>query len=145
MLIALRPLAADDLDALFEQYSDRQSVEMAGIPLRDRPAFDELWARLMADPELAFWAITADGEIVGNIGFFHPGEVGYLIAREWWGRGIASQALGLFLAEVPGDLTAEVRPANVGSLRVLERNGFVETGRDELVHLVLQRSPTLGR
>ena len=51
--------------------------------------------------------------------------IGYWIAKEHWGRGIASRALELLLQEVPRrPLVARVARHNGASLRVLERCGF---------------------
>ncbi len=51
--------------------------------------------------------------------------VGYWIAKEHWGKGIASRALGLLLQEVPRrPLGAFAAKANAASVRVLERHGF---------------------
>ncbi len=51
--------------------------------------------------------------------------VGYWIAKEFWGRGIATRALALLLQEVTTrPLHARVARQNVRSIRVLIRNGF---------------------
>ena len=51
--------------------------------------------------------------------------VGYWIGREYWGRGVASRALALFLMEVDErPLHAHVAAHNAGSIRVLEKCGF---------------------
>jgi hypothetical protein len=53
-------------------------------------------------------------------------EVGYWLGREFWGQGIATQALALFLEEEPTrPLVAHVAKHNIGSRRVLEKCGFV--------------------
>jgi RimJ/RimL family protein N-acetyltransferase len=55
--------------------------------------------------------------------------VGYWIAREHWGRGIATRALGLLLEEVAiRPLHARAARTNAASIRVLERCGFRVTG-----------------
>ena len=63
-----------------------------------------------------------------------PGpEVTYWLGRSFWGRGIASAALALFLAELPvRPLFGRAAATNVASLRVLERSGFrrIEATRD---------------
>ena len=59
-------------------------------------------------------------------------EVTYWIRKDWWGRGVATATLAALLAEVPTrPLHARVVEDNVGSLRVLERNGFVRVGSEE--------------
>lgn len=55
--------------------------------------------------------------------------VGYWVDRACWGRGIASRALAMFLDEVIArPLHARVATTNLGSIRVLEKCGFVITG-----------------
>jgi hypothetical protein len=55
--------------------------------------------------------------------------VAYWLGREYWGRGIASAALREYLAqETTRPLHAYVAVGNVGSMRVLERCGFVRVG-----------------
>jgi len=92
---------------------------------------------------------AADGAILGRLNFmrvrrahFHSAEVGYRFAQDACGRGVATEAVrqALALAFGPLDLKrleAIARPENVGSCKVLERNGFVAFGRS-------QRSMELG-
>jgi ribosomal-protein-alanine N-acetyltransferase len=59
--------------------------------------------------------------------------VGYFLAEEYWGRGIASEALGIlvkFLFEEVqvNRIHAEVMPANTASQKVLSKNGFIREG-----------------
>ncbi len=57
-------------------------------------------------------------------------ELGYALAHDHWGKGYVSEAIG---AVVPFGFNtlgfrrveAITRPENVGSIRVLEKNGFV--------------------
>jgi RimJ/RimL family protein N-acetyltransferase len=52
-------------------------------------------------------------------------EVGYWLGQEYWGKGIASRALALFLDQVTTrPLYAHVAKHNTGSYRVLEKCGF---------------------
>jgi RimJ/RimL family protein N-acetyltransferase len=56
-------------------------------------------------------------------------EVSYWIGREFWGMGVASKALSLFLSFVDTrPLSARVAKDNLASLRVLEKCGFVRSG-----------------
>ena len=60
-------------------------------------------------------------------------ELGYRVDREAGGRGVASKAVSLLLAQGFGPLglwrvEAAVRPENPASIRVLERNGFRQFG-----------------
>ena len=56
--------------------------------------------------------------------------VGYWVGREFWGRGLATAALAELVTEIPErPLHAWVASSNVGSIRVLEKCGFVEVER----------------
>ena len=129
--VALRPVRESDLDALFRQSSDPESVRMAAFTSKDpddRHRFDAHMARVMASPENTLRAITWEGELVGSIGSFvdeGQTEITYWIDRAVWGRGIASRALYLFLEVVRiRPLYARAASDNAGSLRVLEKTGF---------------------
>lgn len=61
-------------------------------------------------------------------------EIGYGLRPENWGQGYATEAVTALLDELRGwpDVSmvlAETRPDNLGSIRVLEKNGFLLTGR----------------
>ncbi|MGH3426407.1 MAG: GNAT family N-acetyltransferase [Mycobacteriales bacterium] len=69
--------------------------------------------------------------------------VGYWIGREFWGRGLATEALAE-LVDI-GDarpLHAEVVTTDVASIRVLEKCGFIKVaahvGDDGIEKLVLE-------
>lgn len=130
--VSLREVRDDDVEVLFAHQSDPEAAAMADFPSRDRLAFLAHLAGIRADPEVRYRVIEADGVVVGNIGSFyaHGGrEVGYWIDRAHWGRGIASRALVLLLAEEPlRPLQAGVAPHNPASRRVLEKAGFVPDG-----------------
>jgi RimJ/RimL family protein N-acetyltransferase len=85
-------------------------------------------------------AIDVEGEAVGGIGVIvgtdierFSAEVGYWLGEPFWGRGIASEALDLFSADVFERLNllrlfAVAAAANVGSARVLEKAGYQREG-----------------
>jgi RimJ/RimL family protein N-acetyltransferase len=129
----LRDVRPSDLDAFFEHQSDPGAAAMAVFPPRDREAFDAHWQRLLADHSLVTRTIVADGAVAGNIGCWTQDGlqlVGYWIGRDFWGRGVATTALAELAAEIPErPLHAWVAATNVGSIRVLEKCGFVEVER----------------
>ena len=58
-------------------------------------------------------------------------EVGYWIGREFWGKGIATQALSELLRCIEmRPLYGHVAKHNIGSRRVLEKCGFAFFGED---------------
>ena len=130
--VALRPVEIADLDAIFDQMRDRESVHMAAFTAEDpndRSAFDAHMEAIMSSSENRIWAITADSRFVGTIAsYVSEGvtEVTYWIDRTRWGQGIATRALGLLLEEETPDRPIRARAAsdNPGSLRVLDKAGF---------------------
>ena len=90
-------------------------------------------------PETVF-AIDVDGKAVGAIGFVLQkdvdrvsAEVGYWLGEQYWGRGIASEALGAitrYAIEKHALTRVFAVPFgyNKASCRVLEKNGYVLEG-----------------
>jgi RimJ/RimL family protein N-acetyltransferase len=130
-VIALRAVTDDDADDLFRMMSDPESVNMAAFTAEDpsdRARFDGHLTRLRTDPEITFRVITLDGRVAGSIGSFvmdGETELTYWIDRPLWGRGIAGQAVALFLEVVRvRPLHARAASDNAGSLHVLRKAGF---------------------
>jgi RimJ/RimL family protein N-acetyltransferase len=128
----LRDVDESDLDALFEQQADPASSAMAGVPSRNRADFDAHWRRIRANDQNLIRVIDVDGEAAGHV-LSWPSDgrryIGYWVAREYWGRGLATAALAELVAEIrERPLHALVSTGNLGSIRVLEKNGFVEVG-----------------
>jgi len=135
--VALRSVYDSDLDALFEQMRDPESVWMAAFTAEDpddRTAFDVHMAKVRMSPEGTMRAITADGRLVGSIASFvidGATEIIYWIDRSFWGEGIAGQALALLLESVPvRPMFARAASDNTGSLKVLQKAGFTIIGTE---------------
>jgi RimJ/RimL family protein N-acetyltransferase len=128
----LRDVVESDLDTFYEQQLDPEAVQMALFPSRDREAFYAHWQRLLANDAVTNRTIVAEGRVAGNIGCWEQDGrrlVGYWLGREFWGRGLATQALAELLDEVRArPLHAWVASSNIGSIRVLEKCGFVAAG-----------------
>ena len=136
-VIALRPVEDADLDALFDQMRDPESVWMAAFTSDrpdDRAAFDAHMARVRSSPDTTLRAVACDGKLVGSVAsFVFDGEtdVTYWIDRAAWGHGFASRALELLMDLVPvRPLHARAASDNIGSLRVLQRSGFKVIGTE---------------
>ncbi len=131
MKVTLRPVTMRDVDVFFEQQRDPESNTMAGFPPREEVVHRAHWDKVLADPTGVTRTVVADRAVAGNVVSFEVGgdrEVGYWIARDVWGRGVATQALALFLdIERTRPLYGAVASHNAGSIRVLEKCGFART------------------
>ncbi len=135
MNVSLRPVEDRDLDTIFQQVTDPESVRMAAFPAEDqtdRGAFLNRMSRVRADTSASTRVIDVDGAIAGTIASFwidNQREVTYWVDRTQWGKGIASAALQILLAETAErPLYARAASDNLGSLRVLEKAGFRRIG-----------------
>jgi len=133
--ITLRDVIESDLPILFEQQLDPEATAMAAFPPRDRESFMAHWAKIMAYEENLIKAISHDGEVAGYILSWEmegEREVGYWLGKEYWGKGIATQALAEYVSIVKlRPLMAHVARHNIGSRRVLEKCGFKVIGEDK--------------
>jgi RimJ/RimL family protein N-acetyltransferase len=135
--VALRPLEVGDLDAIFEQMRDPESVRMAAFTPEDpsdRNAFDAHMANSMSSSENRIRAIIRDSRLVGTIASYvseGATEVTYWIDRTCWGQGIATRALSLLLEGISvRPIRARAASDNAGSLRVLHKAGFHSIGTE---------------
>jgi RimJ/RimL family protein N-acetyltransferase len=128
--VVVRAVRETDLPVLFEHQNDPEASRMAVHPSRERDAFMIHWAKLLADDSITKRAIVLHGEVAGSAVAFSQGGrrmVGYWIGREYWGRGLATAALATLLEDEPErPLYAYVAKHNLGSIRVLQKNGFQE-------------------
>ena len=132
-MTTLREVVESDLPVFYDHQLDPEAAAMAAFPSRERDVFMAHWAKILADDSTRQWTVVCDGEAAGNIGCWqHDGRtfVGYWIGREYWGRGLATRALGELADIVEArPLYAYVAAHNAASIRVLEKCGFTEIDR----------------
>ncbi len=132
--VQLRDVIETDLPIFFEQQLDPEATQMAALPSRGRQAFMAHWTRILGSRSILVKTILFDGAVAGSIVCFDQlGErdVGYWLGKEYWGKGIATQALTEFLRyEATRPLYARVAKHNIASRRVLEKCGFTVSGED---------------
>ena len=138
----LRPFTADDAAAAHRVYGDPEVMRFVGD---GDPASPERSAQMLADYAahharhgFAFWAVIerASGELVGDAGLEVTDqgiELGYTLARDRWGRGLATEAGRLCLEAADGPLGLRrlvglADLANPASAAVLARLGFADDG-----------------
>jgi ribosomal-protein-alanine N-acetyltransferase len=144
--IYLSNFRSADKDALIQHLNDRGIYDRTlRIPFPYTDAAAEEWLALVVkitkqQGRAVHWAIRTDEALIGGCGLegfqagkSHRGEVGYWLAKPFWGRGImtavvqracrhAFEELGLV------KITAHVFAYNPASARVLEKCGFQEEG-----------------
>ncbi|MFJ8076856.1 GNAT family N-acetyltransferase [Streptomyces sp. NPDC096176] len=145
--VRLRDVGPADLEVFFAQEHDPEAARRSKFPPREKDAFMAHWTtRVLGDPTVFVQAVTVDGEVAGNLVAWWDEDrrfIGYWFGRQYWGRGIGTQALALFLErEKTRPLHADPFLGNTGSVRLLEKHGFRRTetvrhGENEHIMLVL--------
>jgi RimJ/RimL family protein N-acetyltransferase len=134
--VRLRDVVEADLEVFFAQQDDPEANRRASFPARPRDAFMTHWhTRVLGTPTALVQAVVTDGEVAGNIvSWAQDGRryLGYWLGQAFWGRGIGTVALRLFLGlEQTRPLYAEPHEANTASVKLLERCGFERVGTDD--------------
>ena len=147
--IVLRPWRESDAASLFALASDPEVGPRAGwLPHQSVDESLKVIRKFFLNEYT--WAVTlkTNDEVVGCIGFLPAAssnlqidedqcEVGYWIARPYWNEGICSEALQMVIDHcfnVKGFtvLWGSFFPSNPASGRVMEKCGFIDTGREVL-------------
>lgn len=132
-MITLRRTIAADVPTLHAFELDESSNKLAGTKPRDWPTFEARWKEILADVDGSVTGVTprvilVDDAVVGAVNISpHEGRdnIGYWIARDYWGRGIATRAVALMLQEFARrPLFATASAQNQPSIRVLAKHGF---------------------
>ena len=135
--LLLRRARMSDLDAIHSALSDPEAMRYWSTPPHQTREESETWLASMVEADLAIsddFIVEQDGRVLGKVGCWRLPEVGFLLVRDAWGQGLASEALGAYLDRrrklgEPQAIRADVDPRNTASLQLLKRHGFVETGR----------------
>lgn len=139
--IYLRCIEKTDLEGNYFQWLNDQEVTrwmQQGLFPNSEEAMNEYYHSVVnSRTDMVLAIILKDGERhIGNIGlsglnsFFRTAEVGILIGeKDCWGKGYASDAIGLLAAHCFGKLnlnrlSAGAVAENIGSIRAFEKAGF---------------------
>ncbi len=143
--LVLRQIVVDDAGEILALRSDDRVMQFIGRPkmtsLEEARAWIEKFDTALAQSEGITWAITLKTEkkLVGTIGFWrlekehYRGEIGYLLNPDLQGKGIMHEAFAPVLnygfdKMKLHSVEANVYPENTSSIRILEKNGFVQEG-----------------
>lgn len=135
--VELRDVTESDVLVFFEQQRDPTANHMAAFTAKDpadKGAFAAKWTRIRGDEAITKKTVLFEGRAAGNVvAFVAPWsgkpEVSYWLGKEFWGKGIATTALKLFLTVVTTrPLYARAAKDHAASIRVLEKCGFTISG-----------------
>ena len=147
--ILLRPWRESDAATLFKYASDPEVGPRAGWPPHKSVEESLEIIRTVFRTE-TMWAVELKetGEAIGCVGYLPAAasnleipsdqcEVGYWIARTYWGKGICTEAMRLVVDYCLNEkgfsvLWGTYFPSNPASGRVMEKCGFADTGRETL-------------
>jgi [ribosomal protein S5]-alanine N-acetyltransferase len=149
--VVLREFTIDDVDAMYAYLADDEVFRYVSW---EQPTLDETTESVREAMEAARTvprrdyelAVTRRGtaEVVGQVSLIRDryiprirqrtSELGYMLRRDCWGRGIATEAAGLLLDFAFGELGlhrvfAVVDEDHPASIRVLEKLGFRREAR----------------
>ena len=147
--ILLRPWLNSDAKTLFKYASDPEVGPRAGWPPHKSVEESLEIIQTVFNAE-GMWAVILkeSNEAIGCVGYLTASasnlkiaedhaEVGYWIARPYWGKGICTEALQMvidycFKEKEFTTLWGDYFPSNPASGRVMEKCGFVDTGEETL-------------
>jgi RimJ/RimL family protein N-acetyltransferase len=141
----LRWISENDTDAFYAIYSNPEVMRYWSTPpLPDREAARKLIREIHDHFQrrmILKWgiALRSNDRLIGSITLFNlsfphrRAEIGYALAREYWGQGYMNEALMALLQYTFADLElhrieADVDPRNTASIKTVERLGFKREG-----------------
>jgi RimJ/RimL family protein N-acetyltransferase len=161
--LLLRRWRADDREAFAAMNADPRVMEHFPA-LLSREESDERYERIQAHFQqhgFGLWAVEIPDEapLVGFIGLGIPRfeahftpcvEIGWRLAPEYWGRGLATEGaraalkFGFESLQLP-EIVSYTVPANVRSRRVMEKLGMTHDAGDDFDHPLVPSGHPLSR
>ncbi len=134
--VTLRPFRNADAEALHPIFADPEAMRFWSTPphasLEDTRAFVRATIAATSEGRGDDQVIVFEGRVIGKAGLWDNREIGFILAPEYWGRGLAREAVGLVIARARArgvtSIRADVDPRNIASLIPLRRMGFIQTG-----------------
>ncbi|MEI7488077.1 MAG: GNAT family N-acetyltransferase [Chryseobacterium sp.] len=146
--VSLRPLRSKDADAFFTWAGDKEVTQSLFWDAHSSVEDAKVFLTNVVESHSWFMTIVFNGTPVGAITLDQGrgraekrAELGYVLAKKYWGRGIVTKAVKIALQKGFEDLgivriEAYVDPHNMGSVRVLEKAGMCKEGylKKYLIH-----------
>lgn len=135
--LALRPQQLDDAPHLFAILGDPEAMRFWNRPPTKRLGTVEEMVReqqeAMANGICRYWTVLEEHEPIGSIDLSliadASAELGFLLRRDRWNRGLGTEAVGCVIAHAFSQLhltrlAAAVQTGNFAAVRLLEKSGF---------------------
>jgi [ribosomal protein S5]-alanine N-acetyltransferase len=136
----LRRARLDDAPEMHQILSNEAAMRYWSSPPHSDFAQTQAWIADMvaaAQNGSEDFIIEIEGRVAGKVGAYRLPEFGYILHPDFWGRGLATEAVQAFLRHVwqnrpdIAELSTDIDPRNTASVRLVEKLGFRETGRAE--------------
>ncbi len=152
--LLLRQMNNQDKNKIFLLRSDARVLQFINITkaetIADAEVFIEKINTYIVNNESILWGICLKGssELIGTICFWNIlkedliAEIGYALLPAFQGKGIMQEAIekvieyGLVSMKLKS-IVADLTPANIKSIKLLERNGFIYTGKSKEEDMVI--------
>jgi ribosomal-protein-alanine N-acetyltransferase len=139
--LLLRAAQPSDAACLFAAFSDPEVMRYWSTVPHSHVSETTTWVtKMIASPQNGTTDFIihhiSTNSAIGKIGIWQDSEIGFMIAREYWRKGIVSEALNAVLPYyfetlAYAKITADVDPRNGGSQSILKKFGFVVMGKRE--------------
>ena len=143
--LILREVTVSDAKNMLSYLSDDTVMKYMGlVPFqKEDDVLDEIsWYQSIYEEGTGIrWGITIkdSGEVIGSCGFLnmlskhHRADVGYELSKEYWGKGLASEALAAVVKYGFDHFQLEriqalIEPDNFPSQKLVEKQGFIREG-----------------
>lgn len=143
--LLVRPFEERDLDALCAVLSDPETMKYIEPSFSCERTAHFLREAGLCEPPLVF-AAEDHGGVIGHVIFHACGapdryEVGWVLRRDRWGRGYASELTAALIAEGRArglkSLLIECDPRQAATRRIAEAFGFRPAGREDGLEVFL--------
>ena len=143
--LILREVAAEDALDMYHYLSDEEVVKHMGLPPAQsvEEVMDEIdwYHSIIKDGTGIRWGVTLkdSGKVIGSCGYLnmqhkhYRAEVGFELSKNYWGKGIASEALEAIIMYGFNHyhlerIEALIEPGNIQSQRLVSKLGFTNEG-----------------
>lgn len=143
--LVLRQVTNNDAEDMLKYLSDQTVMEYYGLePFKsiDDAVEEILWYQSILEESTGIrWGITLKGQerVIGSCGFLnlaaqhYRSEIGFELSKDYWGQGIASEALEVVIKFGFEHLNLQriqalIEPQNISSQKLVERKGFIKEG-----------------